>query len=166
LNTSISNRLFLVISIAWVAFSIGACSESTEPVVVPAMKVTFSEEQFRDGDVLLSKIFARVENVGVVSITYQPDCSIWPWFTISDEDGTRLRVNDPATGTVCPLPLPTLAPGEVAEGEIVFGRAWDDGGTLYYPTSGQYTIEAKFDYYEQDLENWQRLEGSTDLQWE
>jgi hypothetical protein len=166
LNTSIGNRLFLVIPIVYVAISISACSESTEPVVMPAMKVTFSEEQFSDDGVLLSKIIARVENVGANSITYQPDCSIWPWFTISDDGGTRLRVNDPSTGTVCPLPLPTLAPGEIAEGEIVFGRAWDDSGTLYYPTAGQYTIEAKFDYYEKDPDRWQRLEGSIELQWE
>jgi len=166
LTTSNWSRPYFAISIICLAFSIDACSDSTVPVVAPAMKVTFSEEQFSDGDVMLSKILARVENIGVNTITYHPNCSLWYWFTILDESGTRVRVNEPTWGTVCPLELPSLAPGEVAEGEFVFGKAWNDSGVLYYPLPGQYTIEAKFDYYEKDLENWQRLEGSTHLQWE
>ena len=125
-----------------------ACSSTTKPDPEPAPTVTLAlsvEPVFRGG-YEITRVWATFENVSLDSVTVYPSCGDSYWFVVSNDLGEGIRVDDPATGHLCPRDRPFLYAGESIEYWVDVGLAWTDVGEQYLLPAGDYEVEVEVLY--------------------
>jgi hypothetical protein len=133
--------------IVFIATSLSACSESTEPNVSPAVEMTLVTTVENVGGNSFIRAKSSVSNVGDVTVFYPINCGYFVGISLKDEDGVRLTLRDPELIPACPPGFNPLVPGETIQGGLDILWAWDENGEKYLIPGGNYTIETSFGYH-------------------